>query len=404
MDRCIQHHHGQVVGQVVAVLISAADGQTFAAEATALTDFCSTAVSDLGGVVHLYEGNLQKLLCELLGDLAFLDVFLIVRIQPLIHSAVGNGMSIALDLGHGRCKIEQLQCLPEALRRAACDLMAVVSHGKKFCFPLRICFLRRLLPGQCLISCNVFLCCLMADEHCFIEFSLHGKIRILLGQLGKPLLSSSDHAVKAFLHQALIVHHQMTDTTIVVQVRLENLLAYLRAFLHVLIHVLIGQILYGLTLPVSTQLDKLLSVLFVCKVMLVMFTLLKRLIQCLIKHPVDGKLRILRGCFCRCTDLTEDQLLVIDPKRCIQQDLLKCFRTFDLGRCSLIFLISLCHVAETLHVNQVLPIQECFSQMVDTGIRGPVLVANLISDTVVFVIRIYAACCGVYFAHRSLSF
>ncbi len=404
MDRCIQHHHGQVVGQVVAVLISAADGQTFAAEATALTDFCSTAVSDLGGVVHLHKGNLQKFLGKFLGDLAFLHILLIIRIQPLIHSAVGNGMSIALDLGHGRCKIEQLQCLPKALRRAACDLMAVVSHGKKLCFPLRICFLSRLLPGQCLISCNVFLCCLMADEHCVIELSLHCKIRILLGQLGKSLLSSSDHAVEAFLHETLIIHDQMADAAVVVQVCLENLLAHLGALLHFLIHVLVGQILNGLALPVSTQLDELLSVLFICKIVLVMFPLLEGLIQCLVEHPVDGKLRVLGGCLCRCTDLAQDQLLIVDSKSCVQQDLLKGFRTFDLGRCSLIFLISLCHVAETLHVNQVLPIQECFSQMVDTGIRGPVLVANLISDTVVFVIRIYAACCGVYFAHRSLSF
>ena len=203
-------------------------------------------------------------------------------------------MPVAFDLRHRSCKVEQLQRLPEALSRSARDLSAVVRHSQQLSLPHSVTFFFRLLTSQFLISAYIFLRRIMTDEDSLIEFSLYCKIRVFFCQLCKAFLGSFYHAVKAFFHKPLIIHDKMADTAIVIQIRLEDLLACLRTLYHFLIHVFIGEILNGFSFPVMTELYEFFPVFFICKIMLVMCAFFKRLVKCFMKHPVDRELRILR--------------------------------------------------------------------------------------------------------------
>ena len=88
VDRRIKHHHRQIVGQIVAVFIGAAYGETLSAKASALSYFSRSSVSHFRRIVHLHECHFKKLLCEFLCYNAISDVLFVIRIQPLIHSAV----------------------------------------------------------------------------------------------------------------------------------------------------------------------------------------------------------------------------------------------------------------------------------------------------------------------------
>ena len=79
----------------------------------------------------------------------------------------------------------------------------------------------------------------------------------------------------------------MSYAAVVIQVGLENLLADLRTFNHILVHIRIGKVLNGFALPVIAKLNKFFSVLFTCKIVLVVLTLLKRFVKRLVQHPVN---------------------------------------------------------------------------------------------------------------------
>ena len=89
MNRCIKHHHCQVVCNIPAHTVHTAYCQAFAAEAPALTNLGSTAIPDFARVVHLNKGYLQQLLRKGRTDFSGFHISHIVWIQPLIHSAVG---------------------------------------------------------------------------------------------------------------------------------------------------------------------------------------------------------------------------------------------------------------------------------------------------------------------------
>ena len=196
-------------------------------------------------------------------------------------------MSVAFNLRQCSCKVKKLQRLPEAFGRSSCNLPAVISHGKQLVFPFDIVFLCSFAASQLLVSPYIFLRCFVTYDYCFIKLFFNCKIRILTVKLCKTCFGPFYHTVKALFQKSFIVHYKMSYAAVVIQVGLKNLLADLRTFNHILVHIRIGKVLNGFALPVIAKLNKFFSVLFTCKIVLIMLTLLERFVQRLVQHPVN---------------------------------------------------------------------------------------------------------------------
>ena len=125
VDGCFQEEHRQVVRCVVAVFVYAADGQAFAAEAAAVSNGHAAGILEFHRIVQFNVLGLEELECEFFREGACGEILLVVRVQPLVHAAVGDGVAVAFDLDEGGRELEELEGLPEGFRGAACYGTAV---------------------------------------------------------------------------------------------------------------------------------------------------------------------------------------------------------------------------------------------------------------------------------------
>ena len=93
--------------------------------------------------------------------------------------------------------------------------------------------------------------------------------------------------VKAQLHQAGVIHRQMTGAGVVVEVGLVDLFARLGALKLVLVQTDVDIIVQRAPLPPAAQLQDLLLFLFAADGELVMLPLLKGVVLYFVQDPVD---------------------------------------------------------------------------------------------------------------------
>lgn len=105
---------------------------------------------------------------------------------------------------------------------------------------------------------------------------------------------------------------------------------------------------YGAALPPAAQLQGLLSVGIGSEVKLIVFPLLKGIVQDLVDDPVDRKFRIDRRCFGRCSDFSKNQIFRINIEAAVQEDVLKRIGTLQFAWFPFVLLIGLGHQAQPL--------------------------------------------------------
>ena len=224
VGRSFQHQHGQIVGGVGTVPLHTANGQALAAKAPTIAQRHAAPVLELGGVVELDIFHFQQLQRKLFGKAL---VCLIIGVEPLIHPPIGDGVTVGLHTDEHRGKVEQLQCLPEGLWCAACHSAAVSGDLFQLGFP----------PG-CLLPCCHFLCQHRIPQDVFFHGAVHDDDRLIELPFGAELgvvhiqrrqlfPGTLQQTVKAQLHQAGVIHRQMTGAGVVVEVGLIDLFARL---------------------------------------------------------------------------------------------------------------------------------------------------------------------------------
>ena len=175
-----QHEHGQIVCRIVSVAVHTTDGKALTAESTSVADCHASFVFELGRVVHLHVLYFNQLKSKFFCDDAVLDVSLVVGIQPLVHTSVGDRVSVSFYLDEGCREVEQLQCLPECLRCSACNLVAVLCDGVELALAALIFLCSCHLFCQNRVALDIFLRRLMHDNHCLVEISLVRVLRVSL--------------------------------------------------------------------------------------------------------------------------------------------------------------------------------------------------------------------------------
>ena len=397
MGRGFQHQHGQIVGGVGTVPLHATNGQALAAKAPAIAQRHAAPVLELGGVIELDILHFQQFQRKLFGE-AF--VRLIIGVKPLVHPSIGDGVAVRLHTDEHRGKVEQLQCLPEGLWRTACHSTAV--RGDLFQLGLSSGFLlpsRHFLCQHC-IPQDVFFHSAVHDDDRLIELPLGAELGVVHIQRRQFFLSPLQQTVKAQLHQAGVIHRQMTCAGVVVEIGLVDLFARLRALELVLVQTDVDIIVQRAALPPTAQLQDLLLFLFAADGKLVMLPLLKGVVLHFVQDPVDREFRVDGGRFDGRSDLAHNEVVVVDLYAAVQQHIFKGVSNLLLFGQIFVLPVTLGDKAQTLHVHVVAPIQKRLAQFVDAGIGGPVLMMDLIAQTVNFIIRLGAACVGVDSCHN----
>ena len=225
MGCCFQEEHGQIVGGIIAIPVYPADGQAFASEPTAVPYGHGPEVFQLRRIIDLHILVFDQFQGKFFGDLSSIQICFVVRIQPLVHPAIGDGMAIAFGLDQYRSDIEQLQSLPERFRRTAGHLVQVGSHGLQFRFPFGILGLCCHLSCQICIPFGPDLSGVHADDHGIVGIPFIGEIGIMHIQqflLGRDVF---DDPIEPSPQDISVISSQMAYPCIMVQVGLENLLA-----------------------------------------------------------------------------------------------------------------------------------------------------------------------------------
>ena len=192
----------------------------------------------------------------------------------------------------------------------------------------------------------------------------------------------------------------MTGAGVVVEVGLVDFFARLGALELVLVQTDVDVIVQRAALPPAAQLQDLLLFLFAADGELVMLPLLKGVVLHFVQDPVDRELRVDGGRFDGRSDLAHDQVVVADLYAAVQQHIFKGVGHLLLFGQVFVLPVALGDKAQTLHVHVIAPVQKRLAQFVDAGIGGPVLVMDLIPQTVNFIIRLGAACVGVDSCHN----
>ena len=309
-------------------------------------------------------------------------------------------MAVGLHTNEHRGKVEQLQRLPEGLWRAACHSAAVGGDLFQLGLP----------PGFLLAGCH-FLCqnripqdvlfySAVHDGDRLIELPLGAELGVVHVQRRQLFPGTLQQTVKAQLHQAGVIHRQMTGAGVVVEVGLVDFFARLGALELVLVQTDVDVIVQRAALPPAAQLQDLLLFLFAADGELVMLPLLKGVVLHFVQDPVDRELRVDGGRFDGRSDLAHDQVVVADLYAAVQQHIFKGVGHLLLFGQVFVLPVALGDKAQTLHVHVIAPVQKRLAQFVDAGIGGPVLVMDLIPQTVNFIIRLGAACVGVDSCHN----
>ncbi len=102
----------------------------------------------------------------------------------------------------------------------------------------------------------------------------------------------------------------MADAGVMVEIRLEDLFSKLRTDPLRFFHTGIRIVCDGFSFPPAAELNQFPAVLFILEKVFIVFTLIKRRMQCFINDPVDGKFRIDRCCLGVCCDLADDEIFV----------------------------------------------------------------------------------------------
>ena len=213
------------------------------------------------------------------------------------------------------------------------------------------------------------------------------------------LLCPLPQAVEAQLHQAGVIHRQMAGARVVVEVGLVDLLPGFGALELVVVQPDVDIIVQRAALPPAAQLQNFLFFFLAADGELVVLPLLKRVVLHFVQDPVDGELRVDGGGLDGRGDLAHDEVVLIDIDAAVQQHVLKGVSHLQLFGQVLVLPVALGDKAQTLHVHVVAPVQKRLAEPVDAGVRGPVLVVDLIAQTVNFIVGLGAPCLGVDSCH-----
>ena len=403
MNGSLQEHKGQIVGNVVSGTVNAADGQALAAPVAAIPHNDGTSVLKFCGVVQSDILDLQKLLGKILGNRSIFHVCLIEGVQPLIHATIGEGVSVALNLEQRGGNGEQLQCLPECLRRTGRNLPTVFRNRLQLTLAFGVVLSPSLFLRQICIAQKIFLACLEHHQRGLVLVSLFIVLGVLLGKSGISLIHFLDDPGISQLHQADIVYGVVSHACVMVQIGLEDLLARLRSDALGFVQAGVDIITYRLALPILAQFHQFPAVFIASHVVLIMRTFLEGIVKNFIDDPLDGKLRVNRSGLTGSGDFADDQVIVIDLKIDIFQNVLERVGALELSRAVLMLFVSLSNQPQTLQVNVIGFCKERLHQTFHAGIGRPGAVADLVADAIVFVIWLCTAGCRVNFFHHQSS-
>ena len=217
---CLHAHEGQLVGDVVAVLILTADDQVLE-HAVACKALCTCCVAALVEVIELDPDAVQQLLCGFKRLDTAVDIVLEPRIHVTVKGTGGDGVSAGFQLQNLLYEPECLASLVEASCGLTGYLRARLRDAEQLILAHALCLCRHVV-SQLGISVTVSGDSLRAFNNSLQEVLAGQVIALTHIKLSHFLLCLTDDALHTKGNDLFVIDTNVTDAVVEVVTDREN--------------------------------------------------------------------------------------------------------------------------------------------------------------------------------------